>query len=210
MTTPNEPETKRRARHDEAAAGASERATSNNIASFLPSFLVSQPVDKHMTPLTMPIQHGPRAPTPRHSSKLSKSYYVPARRSMSRIAATSIIGARGEATVGEIHHHMGVLHAIPHCDRVLHNVSLVLLHPGIGHQRHRTTWQQFLSLLSRLPNAPVVAVTSLNAADQQRDLAELPGCVLDPPLKWHFTTIELQSVRESQRWVRCNERSEPS
>jgi len=95
-------------------------------------------------------------------------------------------------TVGEIHHHMGVLHAIPHCDRLLLHVSLVLLfHPGIGHQRHRTTWQQSLSLLSHLPNAPVVAVTSLSAADQQHDLAELPGgCGLAPPLKWYFATIE--------------------
>jgi len=87
---------------------------------------------------------------------------------------------------------VGVLHAIPHCDRVLHDVSLVLFfHPGIGHQRHRTTWQQSLSLLSRLPNTLVVAVTSLNAADQQRDLAELPGgCGLAPPIKW-YVTIEL-------------------
>jgi len=91
-------------------------------------------------------------------------------------------------TVGEIHHHMGVLHAIPHCYRVLLDVSLVLLfHPRIGHQRHRTTWQHSLSLLSHLPNVPVVAVTSLSAADQQRDLAELPGgCGLGPPLQWYF------------------------
>ena len=104
------------------------------------------------------------------------------------LPATDHDASHSADTVGEIHHHMGVLHAIPHCDRLLLHVSLVLLfHPGIGHQRHRTTWQQSLSLLSRLPNAPVVAVTSLSAADQQRDLAELPGgCGLGPPLQWYF------------------------
>ena len=84
-------------------------------------------------------------------------------------------------------------------------MSLVMLfHPGVGHQRHRTTWQQSLSLLSCLPNVPVVAGTLLNAADQQRDLAELTGgCGLAPLLKWYFT-LGHEAAHEVGHCLGCN------